>query len=80
VTGRTRPGRAPAGERRAPPSVHGRQVEDRKGDLLEYPKAVRALPFSDAGNTYFTNDNYNVNCSGDFPDNGGGKVCWVQSM
>jgi hypothetical protein len=58
------------------PSVHGPQVEDRKGDLLEYPKAVRALPFSDAGNTYFTNDNYNVNCSGDFPDNGGGKVCW----
>lgn len=49
-------------------------MEDRKGDRLEYPKAVLALPFSDTGNTYFANDDYNVNCSGNFPDNGGGKV------
>lgn len=50
------------------------QVEDRKGDRLEYPKAVLSLPFSDVGNTYFAVDDYNVNCSGNFLDNGGGKV------
>ena len=51
------------------------QVEDRKGDRLEYPKAVLSLPFSDVGNTYFAVDDYNVNCSGNFLDNGGGKAC-----
>ena len=50
------------------------QVEDRKGDRLEYPKAVLSLPFSDVGNTYFAVDDYNVNCSGNFLDDGGGKV------
>ena len=50
------------------------QVEDRKGDRLEYPKAVLSLPFSDVGNTYFAVDDYNVNCSGNFLDNGGGKA------
>ncbi|KAK9842270.1 hypothetical protein WJX81_003820 [Elliptochloris bilobata] len=49
------------------------RVEDRKGDRLEYPKAVLALPFSDVGNTYFAIDDYIVNCSGKFLDNGGGK-------
>ena len=50
------------------------QVEDRKGDRLEYPKAVLSLPFSDVGNTYFAVDDYSVNCSGNFLDNGGGKA------
>lgn len=50
------------------------QVVDRKGDTLEYPKVVRALPFWDSANTYFFNDDYTLNCPGDYTDQGGGKV------
>ena len=38
------------------------QVSDAKGDTAHYPKAVLSLPFSDQGNTYFFNDNYDLEC------------------
>ncbi len=47
---------------------------DKKGDTLEYPKVVRALPFWDSANTYFFNDDYTISCPGDYADQGGGKV------
>lgn len=47
---------------------------DKKGDTLEYPKVVHALPFWDSANTYFFNDDYTVSCPGDYIDQGGGKV------
>ncbi len=50
------------------------QVNDTKGDVLAYPKAVLQLPFSDQDNTYFFADDYECNCSGDYPDSGSGKV------
>lgn len=50
------------------------QVIDKKGDTLEYPKVVPALPFWDSANTYFFNDDYTVSCPGEYIDQGGGKV------
>ncbi|BDA45353.1 probable extracellular serine proteinase at N-terminal half [Coccomyxa sp. Obi] len=49
------------------------RVIDKKGDTLEYPKVVHALPFWDSANTYFFNDDYTVNCPGEYIDQGGGK-------
>ncbi len=51
------------------------QVKDNKGDVLEYPKVVTGLPFWDSANTYFFNDDYTLNCPGDYTDQSGGKVC-----
>ena len=39
-----------------------RQVSDSKGDTVEYPKAVTSVPFTDQGNTYFFNDDYQLAC------------------
>ena len=50
------------------------QVSDSKGDVLAYPKAVLSLPFSDSGNTFYFDDDYHVDCQGDFYDTHGGKV------
>lgn len=50
------------------------QVIDKKGDTLEYPKVVQTLPFWDSANTYFFNDDYTLNCAGEYTDQGGGKV------
>ena len=50
------------------------QVNDTKGDVLAYPKTVLELPFSDQDDTYFFADDYQCNCSGDYPDSGSGKV------
>jgi hypothetical protein len=50
------------------------QVKDNKGDTLEYPKVVQSLPFWDTANTYFFDDDYLVNCNGEFTDQSGGKV------
>lgn len=50
------------------------QVKDNKGDTLEYPKVVQSLPFWDKANTYFFDDDYLVNCNGEFSDQSGGKV------
>lgn len=53
---------------------HAEQVKDNKGDTLEYPKVIRSLPFWDTANTYFFNDDYTVNCNGQYSDQSGGKV------
>ena len=50
------------------------QVNDTKGDVLAYPKTVLELPFSDQDDTFFYADDYQCNCSGDYPDSGSGKV------
>ena len=50
------------------------QVNDTKGDVLAYPKTVLELPFSDQDDTFFYADDYQYNCSGDYPDSGSGKV------
>lgn len=39
------------------------QVSDTKGDTASYPMAVLSLPFSDQGNTYFFNDDYDLECN-----------------
>ena len=49
-------------------------MKDDKGDTLEYPKVIQSLPFWDTANTYFFDDNYNLNCNGQYNDQGGGKV------
>jgi hypothetical protein len=50
------------------------QVRDLKGDLLEYPKVVRGLPFWDSANTYFFDNDYAVACPAGYADEAGGKV------
>lgn len=35
---------------------------------------VQTLPFWDSANTYFFNDDYTLNCAGEYTDQGGGKV------
>ena len=50
------------------------QVKDMKGDTLEYPKVIQSLPFWDTANTYFFNDDYTVNCNGQYTDQSGGKA------
>jgi len=45
-----------------------------KGDTLEYPKVIQSLPFWDTANTYFFNDDYTVNCNGQYTDQSGGKA------
>lgn len=50
------------------------QVSDTKGDVLAYPKAILSLPFLDSGNTFYFEDDYHVDCQGDYYDAHGGKV------
>ena len=38
------------------------QVLDTKGDNFTYPKVVSSIPFTDAGNTYFFDDTFNLSC------------------
>lgn len=47
---------------------------DRKGDTLAYPKVIRELPFKDADNTYFYEDDYLGSCDGQYADTGGSQV------
>eukprot|EP00884_Botryococcus_braunii_P012476 jgi/Botrbrau1/21229/Bobra.39_2s0028.1 len=47
------------------------QVNDEKGDSLAYPKVITALPFTDKGNTYFFEDDYQAGCDGPYVDTGG---------
>lgn len=47
---------------------------DRKGDTLAYPKVIKQLPFTDADNTYFYEDDYQGTCEEQYTDTGGGQV------
>ncbi|KAL4419731.1 hypothetical protein ABPG75_006829 [Micractinium tetrahymenae] len=46
-------------------------IEDRKGDTLNYPKAVMSLPFSETADTSGAGDDYSVVCGPADADSGG---------